>query len=119
MSAGYFFSPSPLAQTGDPKVVPFGRERVGERGAFDFDVDPGQELSPSCGGRVTSLLLVQKRSNQEKTTPRVAARRIKPGGSPAVLAGNGPPNNSRIHALKQFGYSPLPAPLLGGVEGAR
>jgi hypothetical protein len=31
-----------------------------------------EELSPSFGGRGTSLLLVQKRSAQEKTTPRLA-----------------------------------------------
>src|SRR6185312_9139090 len=31
-----------------------------------------QELSCASGARVTSLLLVQKRSNQEKTTPRLA-----------------------------------------------
>ncbi len=43
-----------------------------------------KELSPSCGVRVTSLLLVQKRSNQEKTTPRLRALRAS---VPAKFAG--------------------------------
>jgi N6-L-threonylcarbamoyladenine synthase len=36
------------------------------------------ELSPSCGGRGTSLLLVQKRSTQEKTTPHLALAGLRP-----------------------------------------
>jgi len=45
----------------------------------------GEELSIACGDRVTSLLLVQKRSNQEKTTPRLAlaghpARQVREPG---------------------------------------
>ena len=46
------------------------------------------ELSPSFGGRVTSLLLVQKRSNQEKTTPRLRALRASlPARSAVGLRG--------------------------------
>jgi hypothetical protein len=43
-----------------------------------------QQLSSSFGGRGTSLLLVQKRSTQEKTTPRFRALRTScPQGSRA------------------------------------
>jgi hypothetical protein len=57
--------------------------------------DPRQELSSSFGGRGTSLLLVQKRSTQEKTTPRLAlagppARQVReagPGFSTGLLSG--------------------------------
>ena len=37
--------------------------------------------------------------------------------SPAVLAERGPPNNSHVPVLKQFGLLPLSAPLLGGPDG--
>ena len=42
---------------------------------------PKQELSSACGSRGTSLLLVQKRSTQEKTTPRLALAGLLPGKS--------------------------------------
>ena len=49
---------------------------------------PEAKLSPSCGGRVTSRLLVQKRSTQEKTTPRLRALRTSlPARSAVGLRG--------------------------------
>src|SRR6476646_4859310 len=66
------------------------------------------------------LFACAKRINQEKHTPagplflhvRVQKK------SPAVLAERGPPNNSHVPVLKQFGFLPLSAPLLGGPDGA-
>ena len=46
-----------------------------------------KELSCACSARVTSLLLVQKRSNQEKTTPRLALAAHPWAASPRAGAG--------------------------------
>ena len=60
-----------------------------------------RELSSACGSRVTSLLLVQKRSNQEKTTPRLAlaghrARQVREPG-PGFSSGHRARAKRRVH----------------------
>jgi|GEM_PF-2137809 len=65
---------------------------VGGEGAFASS-QVSKRFRPPTGGRATSLLLVQKRSSQEKTTPRLAlaglparqAREAGPGFSSGLL----------------------------------
>jgi hypothetical protein len=66
-----------------------------------------QELSCAYSARVTSLLLVQKRSNQEKTTPRLALAGLLPGKSVsrgrAFRAGIVPARKGEsIHGLARY-----------------
>jgi len=66
-----------------------------------------EELSPSFGGRGTSLLLVQKRSTQEKTTPRLAL-----AGHPARQVREPGPGFSTAHPCageKASASLPMPA----------
>jgi len=62
-------------------------------------------------------LLVQREVAKRNDTLRRRPSRHRRDGFPAVLAASGPPNNSAIHGLGQFGFPPLPAPLLGVFEG--
>ena len=52
---------------------------VGERGFCSPRYRQQQSVSCACGARVTSPLLVQRRSNQEETTPRWHALRPSMG----------------------------------------
>ena len=77
--------------------------------AIGFSALSGVSLSLACA----------RESNQREAHPGEA-----PSGHPAlgclpVLAEFGPPNNSAVHGLKQFGYPPNPAPLLSASQGPR
>ena len=74
---------------------------------------------PPAGGRATFSCLCKRRVAKEKHTPVTRPPGILPSGFPALLAGRGPANNSAIPGLRQFAYSPRPAPLLGAPQGPR